>query len=69
MRPITRPHVALAHRLPADVYQQAEQVYAQKDFRASFEVKELVLLRRAHQFDVCKQVMVFGLTPWPPLYK
>lgn len=69
MKLITRPHVTIARRLPAEVYQQAEQVYAQKDFHASFEVKELVLLRRAHQFDACKQVMIFGLTPWPPLYK
>lgn len=59
----TRPHVTLARRLPEAVYHAAEAEYAQKEFHASFEVRELVLLRRAHQFDACKQVMVFGLQP------
>lgn len=63
MHLITRPHMTLARRLPAAVYHAAELEYAQKDFQASFEVRELVLLRRAHQFDTCKQVMVFGLQP------
>jgi 2'-5' RNA ligase len=60
---ITRPHLTIARRLPETVYRQAETVYAQKDFHASFEVKELLLLRRQHQFDSCKQVNVFGLQP------
>lgn len=59
----TRPHVTIARKLPAEIYHQAEQAYAQKDFHASFEVRELVLLRREHQFDQCKQVTVFGLRP------
>ena len=63
MRLITRPHMTIARRLSASVYQQAEADYAQKDFQASFEVNELVLLRRTHQFDACKQVNVFGLRP------
>jgi 2'-5' RNA ligase len=58
-----RPHLTLARRLPETVYRQAEPVYAQKDFHASFEVKELLLLRREHPFDTCKQVNVFGLQP------
>ena len=59
----TRPHLTIARRLPETVYRQAEAVYAKKEFHASFEVKELLLLRRQHQFDSCKQVNVFGLQP------
>lgn len=60
---ITRPHLTIARRLPEEVYRQAEQVYATKDFQASFEVNQLLLLRREHQFDTCRQVSVFGLHP------
>jgi 2'-5' RNA ligase len=60
---ITRPHLTIARRLTEEVYRKAEQVYAQKDFHASFEVGQLLLLRREHQFDSCKQVNVFGLQP------
>lgn len=63
MRLITNPHLTIARRLEQGVYQQAVSVYAEKTFHASFEVKDLVLLRRQHQFDSCKQVNVFGLTP------
>jgi 2'-5' RNA ligase len=58
-----RPHITIARRLPDIVYREAIAEYQQKAFHASFDVKELVLLRRQHQFDVCKQVNVFGLTP------
>lgn len=58
-----RPHMTIARRLQEDVYRQAEAEYANKDFRASFEVRELVLLRRTHSFDTCRQVNVFGLQP------
>lgn len=60
---ITRPHLTIARRLTETVYRQAEQVYAQKNFHASFEVNQLLLLRREHQFDSCRQVNVFGLMP------
>ncbi len=60
---ITRPHLTIARRLPENVYHEAATAYAQKDFYASFEVKELLLLRRQHQFDACKQINVFGLQP------
>jgi hypothetical protein len=33
------------------------------DVYRPLEVKELVLLRRQHQYDACKQVNVFGLQP------
>jgi 2'-5' RNA ligase len=57
------PHLTIARRLPDATFEQAIADYAGKSFHASFEVKELVLLRRQHQFDSCKQVNVFGLTP------
>ncbi len=60
---ISHPHLTIARKLEHATYQQAVNVYAEKSFHASFEVKELVLLRRQHQYDACKQVSVFGLTP------
>lgn len=60
---ITRPHLTIARRLKDSTYYQAMMAYEQKTFHASFDVKELVLLRRQHQFDACKQVNVFGLQP------
>ena len=67
MRLIKFPHLTIARRLPDNTYQQAITDYAQKSFHASFEVTDLVLLRRQHQFDNCKQVNVFGLQPSPAL--
>lgn len=63
VRLITRPHLTIARRLPEKVYREAEPVYAQKEFHASFEVSQLLLLRREHEFDSCRQVNVFGLQP------
>lgn len=63
MHLIAYPHVTIARKLSEAVYRQAETDYAQKEFHASFDVNELVLLRRTHQFDSCKQVNVFGLRP------
>ena len=63
MHLISNPHLTIARRLEKATYQEAVTVYAEKNFHASFEVKELLLLRRQHQFDSCKQVNVFGLQP------
>ncbi|MEO8172741.1 MAG: 2'-5' RNA ligase family protein [Sediminibacterium sp.] len=63
MKLITNPHLTIARRLESQTYQQAVAVYADKTFHASFTVNELLLLRRQHQFDSCKQVNVFGLQP------
>ena len=63
MHLISHPHLTIARKLERTTYQQAVTVYAEKSFHASFEVKELVLLRRQHQFDSCKQVNVFALQP------
>jgi 2'-5' RNA ligase superfamily len=60
---ISYPHLSIARRLPERVYEKAIMDYAQKLFNESFEVTELVLLRRQHQYDACKQVAIFRLQP------
>lgn len=60
---ITSPHVSIARRLPLKIYDSAIKDYAGKDFSASFQVNELVLLRRQHQYDTCKEVALFRLQP------
>ena len=60
---INRPHLSIARRLPQDVYEKALIDYSQKTFCESFMVHELVLLRRAHQFDPCKVINIFRLLP------
>lgn len=59
----TRPHLTVVRNLSAGIYEQIISAYAKKDFQASFDVHEVILLRRQHQFDRCKQVNVFGLQP------
>lgn len=56
-------HLTIARQLSADIYATAIQEYAGREFSASFEVKELVLLKRAHQYDTCRTVNVFRLQP------
>lgn len=58
---ITHPHLSIARRLKQNVYEKAMFDYSQKTFHASFEVNELILLKRQHHFDACKQVNVFKL--------
>ncbi len=60
---INRPHLSIARRLPQDVYEKALIDYSKKTFCESFTVHELVLLRRAHQFDPCKVINIFRLLP------
>lgn len=57
------PHLSIARRLPENVYERALIDYSQKTFCESFMVHELVLLRRAHQFDSCKVINIFRLLP------
>jgi 2'-5' RNA ligase len=59
----TSPYVTIAGKLEQNIYSEAVKLYSEKTFHASFEVKELVLLRRMNPFDSCKQVNVFGLQP------
>ena len=63
MKLISNPHLTIARRLEKTTYQEAMTVYAEKSFHAAFDVKELLLLRRQHPFDSCKQVNVFRLQP------
>ncbi len=60
---ITNPHVSIARRLPEEVYFKALIQYSQKTFHEIFEVNQLVLLRRGHQYDTCKSINVFHLKP------
>ncbi len=57
------PHLTIARQLPDTLYKQAIPYYEEQEFHASFDVKELILLRRGHQFDTCKQVNKFALLP------
>ena len=60
---INRPHVSIARRLSQDVYEKAMVDYSQKTFFELFTVRELVLLRRAHQYDTWKVINIFRLLP------
>jgi len=60
---ITHPHLSIARKLTAVTYEKAINDYARKIFHESFELTELVLLRRQHQYDPCKQIAVFRLQP------
>lgn len=60
---LSYPHVSIARRLPSPVYEDAIRDYAEKEFHASFNLTELVLLRRQHQYDLCKEAAVFRLQP------
>ncbi len=61
MKLSTHPHLSVARKLPENIYEKAIMEYAPKTFHASFEVKQLILLKRKHQFDACKQISVFHL--------
>ncbi|OIR05370.1 hypothetical protein GALL_124210 [mine drainage metagenome] len=61
MKLITHPHLSIARKLQQHIYEKAIIEYAPRSFHASFEVKQLILLKRKHQFDSCKQVSVFHL--------
>lgn len=58
---ITNPHISIARRLKTDVYEKAMLEFSQRSFHTSFQVDELILLKRQHQFDKCRQVNVFKL--------
>lgn len=57
------PTMTIAGQLPGNVYEKAAIDYSQKTFCESFTVHELLLLRRAHQFNECKVVNIFRLLP------
>ncbi|HEX6915062.1 MAG TPA: 2'-5' RNA ligase family protein [Chitinophagaceae bacterium] len=55
------PCLTIASRLGASVYESAIRDYAHREFHAEFELKELLLLKRTHQFDSTRQVTVFRM--------
>jgi 2'-5' RNA ligase len=61
MKPISNPHISIAGKLPEEVYFRALTQYSHKSFHESFMVKELLLLKRKHQYDTCKTINVFAL--------
>jgi 2'-5' RNA ligase len=58
---VTHPHVAIAKRLQKNIYDKAMFDYSRKIFHASFEVTQLVLVKRKNQFDKCERLSVFRL--------
>ena len=60
---IAKPHLNIAGELPEEIYFKALIQYAHKSFHESFVVRELQLLKRRHQYDACKRINVFGLSP------
>jgi hypothetical protein len=56
-------HLTIAKKLAIDIYDKAIKKYSQKDFHESFMVKELVLLKRNHQFDICTTINKFRFAP------
>ena len=57
------PQLVIVRDLPDPHYQEAMPQLEKQNVSATFMVHELVLLRRQHRFDACKQVNVFGLRP------
>jgi len=60
---ITRPFLSIAGGLTEQLYNKAMPEYSRKTFHDSFQVDELVLLKRTHSFDACKTVNIFRLQP------
>ena len=60
---VNRPHLSIAGGLTEQVYNKAMPDYSRKTFHESFQVNELVLLKREHSFDPCKTVNIFRLLP------
>ncbi|HEY4062570.1 MAG TPA: 2'-5' RNA ligase family protein [Puia sp.] len=60
---VNRPYLSIAGGLTEQVYNKAMPDYSRKTFHGSFQVQELVLLKREHSFDSCKTVNIFRLLP------
>ncbi len=60
---ITYPYLGIARELAAPVYEKAMEEYRHKVFQASFQLTELLLLRRQYAGDACRQVAVLRLQP------
>jgi 2'-5' RNA ligase len=60
---ISRPFLSIAGGLTEQLYNKAMPDYSRRTFHDSFQVDELVLLKRTHAFDACKTVNIFRLQP------
>ena len=60
---VSRPFLSIAGGLTEQVYNKAMPDYSRRTFHESFQVDELVLLKRTHSFDACKTVNIFRLQP------
>jgi len=58
---VSRPYLSIAGGLTEQIYNKAMADYSQRSFHESFQVEELVLLKREHSFDACRTVNVFRL--------
>ncbi|WP_158559104.1 2'-5' RNA ligase family protein [Deminuibacter soli] len=58
-----KPHLNIAGQLTGEVYEKAIPVYSRQTFHETFEVTELVLLRRRNQFEEGREINVFRLLP------
>lgn len=57
------PHLAFAPTLTKPVYEKAVMDYSKKEFHASFEVQEMILIKKTNSFDPGRQVSIFRLQP------
>ena len=60
---VNRPYLSIAGGLTEQLYNRAMPDYSRRTFHGSFQVEELVLLKREHSFDPCKTVNIFRLLP------
>lgn len=60
---VTKPRLVIAQLVSKEMYEKALAQYARKSFHASFEVNELLLMKRENPFEPGKKVTVFGLPP------
>lgn len=60
---IYRPYLSIARSLDNTVYNKAMPDYSQKTFHETFQLTELLLLKRINEFDHCRQVNVFRFYP------
>jgi 2'-5' RNA ligase len=60
---ISKPFLSIAGGLTEQLYNKAMPEYSRRTFHDSFQVDELVLLKRTHSFDACKTVNIFRLQP------
>jgi len=60
---ISRPFLSIAWGLTEQLYNKAMPDYSRRDFHDSFQVDELVLLKRTHSYDASKTVNIFRLQP------